>query len=188
MSIINTTSAFSNLLLASINSAFNSNLKYSSTTFQTPKGPVTIPLTSFLGNPNFSFYTDLGFTFDEIYNGLVTSLYTFITDVSNNKIPNYDFGTISGFRILITIADGNVFFDSFKNEKNTYNNFLEENINQNHGSRHYIQEAFHSKDGIGYEAKWSSTTKGLESYYSVRLGRSETGIIGVIGFSYSNTY
>ena len=188
MSIINTTSAFSNLLLSSINSAFNSNLKYSSTTFSTPKGPVIIPLVSFLGNPNFSFYTSLGFTFDEIYNGLIASINTFITDVSNNNIPNYNFGNINKFRILITIADGNVFFDSSKNHLNTYNNFLEYKINQNHGTRHYIQEAFHSKDGIGYEAKWSSTTQGLESVYSVRLGRSESGIIGVIAFSYNNTY
>ena len=61
---------------------------------------------------------------------------------------------------------------------------MEENL----GTRHYIQQSFHSKDGIGYETKWSSTTLGLESYYSVRFGMTGAGIIGVIVFCYSNAF
>lgn len=187
-SIIPTTNGFSNLLLASINAAFNSNLSYSSVTFQTPKGPLVIPLVTFLGNPNFTGYTGFGISFDEIYNGLIAAMNTFIADVVANNVPNYNFGTIGpSFRMFVVIADGTVFFDSAK-KNNTYENFLTNSINNNQGVTHNIQEAYHSKDGIGYETRWSSTTRGLETLYSVRLGQSETGIIGVTTYAYGNQY
>jgi hypothetical protein len=41
---------------------------------------------------------------------------------------------------------------------------------------------------MGYEAKWSSSTQQIDTYYSVRLGTTPAGIIGVIAFSYSNSF
>ena len=52
----------------------------------------------------------------------------FINDVTNNSIAGYNFGTISRFRILVILADGTVFFDSF-NDNNTYANFLSKSWN-----------------------------------------------------------
>jgi len=185
----NTTSAFAINTLQSIYSAYNNNLSYSSTEYIDSKGDKQIvALLSYLGNPNYSgINVPPGFS-ESIYNGLISSLNQFITHVQNNNVPNYNLGNITNFRILVTIADGNVFFDSSKGNKNTYQNFLNQSISENHGTRHYIQQSFHSKDGIGYESKWSSTTQGIDTYYSQRLGMAETGIIGVIVFSYSNVY
>jgi hypothetical protein len=184
-----TASTFSTLTLQSVYSAFNNNLDYASFKFFNPvtqKNEI-ITLTSFLGNPNFSGFNFPPEIFPFIYSGLIASLNTFISQVSSNTVPNYNLGNIPKFRILVTIADGTVFFDSYKTN-NTYNNFIKKQINENHGTRHYIQQSFHSKDGIGYEAKWSSTTDEIDTYYSVRLGTTQAGIIGVIAFSYSNLF
>jgi len=181
---MSTTSGFTTSTLEAIHSAFNNNLKYYSTSF----GPSKIVLFSFLGNPN---YSGLNISTDQlplVYAGLAQSLFSFIADVSNNSVPNYNLGVISKFRILITIADGTVFFDSAKGANNTYANFLSKSINENHATRHYIQQSFHAKNGIGFESKWSSSTQSVDTYYSTRVGMSETGAIGVIAFSYSNSY
>ncbi len=131
---MSTTSGFSILTLQTVNSAFNADLNYSSVTF----GPLTIPLVSFLWNPNYSGLNNVTENqLNATYNGIIDKLKLFITNVSNNSIPGYNFGTINLFRILVTLADGNVFFDSSKNN-NTYTNFLSKSINENHGTRHYI--------------------------------------------------
>jgi hypothetical protein len=184
------TSAFSKNTLEAISSAFNSNSDYNCFKFTNPNTgqPDIISLTSFLGNPNYS-----GLNVDEkyletIYNGLIYNINSFITSVTNNTIQNYNFGIIHNFRIVIALADGNIFFDSSKGAKNTYSNFLNKIINENHGTRHYIQEAFHSKNGISYETKWSSSTRSLDTYFATRCGMSPQGIIAIIAFSYSNSY
>jgi hypothetical protein len=193
MSTNSTTSAFSMNLLATIYSAFSSDISYSS--FYYSPSNTTIPLVTFIGNPNFS---GLGYDLTDaslstIYDGLINCLYNFRDDVSSNSVTNYNFGTVKGFRITVVLANGTVFFDSYNSSAsdpsmNTYANFLNQSILNNHGTRKHIQEAHHSKSGIGYETCWSSTTKGLQSYYAVRYGESSTGIIGDILFSYSNSY
>jgi len=177
------TSTFSISALQQVNAAFNSNKNYDAITYNN----VTLPLVSFLGNPNYSGFNIPEQELQNIYNAFISNMNTFINDVSLNNLPNYNLGNIK-LRIVVTIADGNVFFDSSKGENNTYTNFLNKSINENHGTRHYIQQAFHSKNGIGWETKWSSSTQALETYYAVRLGMSEFGIIGVITFSYSDRF
>jgi len=190
MSSTTTTSGFSTNTLEAVYSAYNNNLSYSSFTFINPSTGLQqiVPLVSFIGNPNYSGLNVDPSLLPVIYNGIISSLNNFIADVSNNVIPNYNLGTIAKFRIVVTIADGTVFFDSSKGVNNTYANFLSKSINENHGTRHYIQESFHSKSGIGYESKWSSSTQQVDTYYSVRLGQSPQGILGVLAFSYSNAY
>lgn len=180
----NTTSAFSNRGLEAIYSLFNSNILYSSTNL--PGISVPITLTSFVGNPNF---TGLGLpdgAAKMVYAGLCRSLNNFVDTIADPT--KHNLGVISNTRVMVVMADGNVFYDSFKGQDNTYDNFISLNLGQNHGTRGYIQKAILSREGTGTETKWSSTTKGLESYYAVRLGRSDTGSIGVIIFSFSNSF
>lgn len=182
-------SGFTTTSLKALYAAFNSSTTYNSITYATDSNgnPLMLPLDSFLGNPNYSGFNVTPEALPGMYNAYAFNLNKFINDASNNNIPNLQLGHIN-LRITITIADGNVFFDSSKGNKNTYSNFINKSINENHATRHYIQQAMHSKNGIGWETKWSSSTKGLETYYSVRVGMSEFGIIGVITFSYSNVY
>jgi len=184
-----TASGFSINTLEAIYSAYNNNLSYSSFNFTNPSTgqQQIISLVNFIGNPNYSGLNVDPDLLPIIYSGLATSLFNFVNDVSNNNVPNYNLGIINKFRILVTIADGTVFFDSSKTN-NTYQNFLNKAINENHATRHYIQECFHSKSGISWESKWSSSTRALDTYYSVRFGQAPQGCIGVIAFSYSNSY
>jgi hypothetical protein len=181
----NTTSGFSLNTLQMINSAFNADYNNSSVTV----GNVSIPLVSFLANPNYSGGGGSNpEVLNSIYNGITNQLKNFITKVTNNTVEGYNLGNVKNFRITVSGADGHIFFDSFKGNNNTYDNFLNKSINENHGTRNYIQQAIHSKNGVGYELKWSSTTQGIETYYAVRLGMSETMCICVVTFSYSNSY
>jgi hypothetical protein len=190
MSVNPTAPTFSLTTLQSIYSAFNNNLDYASTTYTDSNGvQQKITLVSFLGNPNFSGFNLNPLAIQYIYAGLADSLNKFISDVSNNTVPNYNLGIIPKFRILITIADGTVFYDSYKGtSNNSYDKFLAKTINENHGTRKYIQQSIHSKDGFGYEAKWSSSTRAIDTYYSVRFGTTPAAIVGVIAFSYSNSF
>jgi hypothetical protein len=180
----NTTSAFSNRGLEAIYGLFNNNISYSSTNLPGISVPITLP--SFVGNPNF---TGLGLpdgAAQMVYAGLCRSLNNFVEFISDST--KHNLGVISKFRVMVVMADGSVFYDSFKGDMNTYDNFINLNLAQNHGTRVYIQKAFLSRDGTGTETKWSSTTKGLESYHAVRLGRSDTGVICAIVFSFSNSF
>jgi hypothetical protein len=192
MSIISTASSYSLSTLQSIYSAFNNNLSYSSTQYVDGNGITqTISLVGFLTNPNFSGFNIPAEALQQllpfIYNGLTANLNRFLTDVSNNQVLNYNLGKIYKFRILVALADGNVLYDSSKTN-NTYANFLTKSINENHASRKSFQQAIHSKDGIGYETKWSSSTQTVDTYYAIRYGFSSTGILGVVIFSYSNNF
>ena len=188
MAVNPTAPTFSLTTLQSIYSAFNNNLDYASTKYTDSNGvQQTITLVNFLGNPNFSGFNLNPLAIQYIYAGLIDSLSKFVSDVSNNSVPNYNLGIIPKFRILITIADGTVFYDSYKGAtNNSYDKFLAKTINENHATRKYIQQSMHSKDGIGYESKWSSSTQAVDTYYSVRYGFSTSGILGIIAFSYSN--
>lgn len=180
----NTTSAFSNRGLEAIYGLFNSNISYSSTTLPGITMPIT--LTSFVGNPNFSGLGLPDGAAQMVYAGLCSSLNNFVDTIADST--KHNLGVISKPRVMVVMADGNVFYDSSKDDMNTYNNFITSNLGQNHGTRGYIQRAFLSRDGTGTETKWSFTTQGLESYYAVRFGRSDTGVIGAIVFSFNNAF
>jgi hypothetical protein len=187
MSLRPTSSSYSTYTLESIYSAFNNNLDYASMKYTDNNNLIqTIPLVGFLTNPNASNIPQN--MLYNIYNGLKTNLENFINDVSNNTVTNYNLGIVPKFRIMICLPDGTVFFDSSKGNLNTYDNFIDKKINENHASRKYVQQSVHSKDGIGYETKWSSSTRAIDTYYSVRFGFSSTGIVGIIAFSYTNIF
>ena len=161
---MSSTSTFSTNTLQTIHSAFSSNIDYSSI----DTGKQTIALVNFIGNPNFSGLGVSETSLIGIYDGLIYKLRKFISDVSNDSVKKYKFGKVLGFRIVVTVSDGTVFFDSSLGSSNTYENFLNCKISENFNTRSSVHQAIHSKEGIGYETRWSSITKGLETFYSVR--------------------
>ena len=76
--------------------------------------------------------------------------------------------THSGLRILITLADfSTVLMDTSKGSNNTFNNFDNKAINENHNSRSAMLQALLSKSGEGFEEKLSSSTNQTETYQAV---------------------
>lgn len=87
---------------------------------------------------------------------------------SMDQILNYYLPKV--VRILITLPDGTVMYDSSKGNTNTRDNFLSKSINENHNTRVAIMIAQMNKCGIGYEEKYSSTTQNNEIYVAYRIG------------------
>ena len=87
-------------------------------------------------------------------------------------------------RILATLADGSVWYDSSKGNKNTYANFKTKTINENHASRYSIRQAMDSYEGVGWESKFSSSDSNYEDYYAVRGGIAPQEIKYVIRLSF----
>jgi len=149
-------------------------------------GTYILPLATFLYNPNSSKLESFGLSLDTLYDRFAVNLYRFLDEVTTNSVPNLNQGDVPGFRILIALPDGTVFFDSSKRASrlNTYSNFISKKINENHASRIYVRNAI--EKGVGIESKWSSSTKGLETYYTTRIGFVPEVTIGVLSFSHTN--
>jgi hypothetical protein len=75
-------------------------------------------------------------------------------------------------RMVTTLPDGTVTFDSNVGELNTYANYKAKLINENHNSRISILTALLSNSGIGTEQKFSTSTNLLEFAIAKRLGSS----------------
>lgn len=82
-------------------------------------------------------------------------------------------------RVTITLPDGHVVVDTCKGEGNTYENYVEDVISENHNTRVSMFQAQHDYKGVSHERKFSSTTHQKEVYVSVRLGpfRNSAGTI-----------
>jgi len=88
-------------------------------------------------------------------------------------------------RILATLADGTVWYDSAKGNKNTYANFKTKSINENHATRYSIRQAMDSYEGVGWESKYSTSDSNYEDYYAVRGGIAPQEIKYVIRLSFA---
>ena len=86
--------------------------------------------------------------------------------------------TIKG-RVTITLPDGHVVIDTCKDEGNTYENYIDDVISENHNSRISIFHTQYHPDGVSHERKFSSTTNQYEVCVAVRLGpyRNSAGTI-----------
>jgi hypothetical protein len=79
-------------------------------------------------------------------------------------------------RILVTLPDGTVCFDSSRDgntdttKLNTFTNADKKTINENHNTRCSIMSAQCLQAGIAFERKYSTSTKRLEDYVSLRVG------------------
>jgi hypothetical protein len=89
---------------------------------------------------------------------------------SYNKLATYAKRVAGAGRILITVPDGTVLYDSSKGASNTYAKYLGKTINENHNSRIAILDAQLYECGLGVEAKYSTTDRAREYYVAARLG------------------
>lgn len=126
-------------------------------------------LINFLKNPgNSSKYTQMKELLDFVTQKCLES--------ANEQIK------INGSRILCTLPDGTVFYDSGKGDKNTFENFKSKSINENHNSRYACFESL--KAGDAYETKFSTSGQNKrEYYYGYRLGSSVENSLGVLRLS-----
>jgi|SaaInlStandDraft_7_1057024.scaffolds.fasta_scaffold74267_2 hypothetical protein len=83
-------------------------------------------------------------------------------------------------RILCTMPDGQVWFDSGK-DNNTYQNFKSKNINENHNTRISIFEAL--RNYVGKEIKFSNSTGSKEEYYANSINNVPSISLGVLRLS-----
>ena len=87
-------------------------------------------------------------------------------------------------RILVTLSDGTVAYDTGKPTSNNFVKFVLKQVNENHNSRVAILTALLSTSGMGTEQKYSTSTRKTESYLAIRIGRTPQESVGVIRFSF----
>jgi hypothetical protein len=95
-----------------------------------------------------------------------------------------EYGTVqilTGLRVMVTLADGNVAYDTAKS--NSFSNFLAKSINENHNSRVSIMSALLGNLGMRYEVKYSTTDSYKEAYHDQRMGPSSHNTLGCIRVS-----
>jgi hypothetical protein len=73
-------------------------------------------------------------------------------------------------RIVLSLPDGTLIFDSKVGANNTWQNYLDKKIGENHNTRIAIIAAQLFYPGVGYEKKYSTTTKNFEYYIAKRVG------------------
>jgi len=74
-------------------------------------------------------------------------------------------------RIVITEPDGTVIIDTYKKTLNTYENWKNKAINENHNTRMSIKNAQYFTGGVGFEKKTSSTIDPVYQYsVAIRAG------------------
>ena len=77
---------------------------------------------------------------------------------------------IANGRVVVTLPDGTVVVDTSKGANNTYANFIDKAINENHNTRVAILDAQIYDCGVGLETKTSTSTGVAEIYLAKRLG------------------
>jgi hypothetical protein len=125
------------------------------------------------------------------YNSAVGFFNEFVTQ--QNVILGSNPATAGGYmRLLATLPDGTVWYDSQRNisstliNSNTYDNFIAKTIGDNHNSRSAFLQAVLSEDGYGYEEKIASITgfKGArETRVTLRLGPNKNNVVSVLALS-----
>jgi hypothetical protein len=125
-------------------------------------------VTQFLQNPNSE--TD--------WNNMNTAIQSFMTTYSP---------LLAGLRVLVTLSDGHVAYDTSKGVNNTYANFQANTIGENHNTRIAIMVALLGSNGIGNEIKASTTTGTKQAYNAVRMGLSTSLALGCVRVSANST-
>ena len=103
---------------------------------------------------------------------------TVITKFKQNYTP-----ILTGLRVLVTLTDGTVAYDTAKGTNNTFTNFQSNTLGENHNSRVSIMIANLGKDGVGNETKYSTTTGVNQAYNAVRMGLATTDALGCVRVS-----
>ena len=93
------------------------------------------------------------------------------------------YSAYSTVKIIITISDGVCAFYSGKSN-NSFQHFLDKSITDNLNTRQWAMTALLSSAGIGYETKYSSSTRAKQIYKSYRTGMSAQESLGLIAVSF----
>jgi hypothetical protein len=87
-----------------------------------------------------------------------------------------------GLRVGVTLPDGTLCYDSHS-DNNTFIDFENKTIGENHNSRIAILQALLSNNGVGFETKISTTTQTATTYLAQRIWPSNGLAMGVIRIS-----
>jgi hypothetical protein len=121
-------------------------------------------VTQFLQTPNS----------ETAWNNMNTAIQSFLTTYSP---------LLAGLRVLVTLSDGHVAYDSFKGVNNTFANFQTNTIDENHNTRVAIMVALLGTNGFGTEIKNSTTTGTKQAYAASRMGLSTSEPLGCVRVS-----
>lgn len=92
--------------------------------------------------------------------------------------------TNNQFRILVSASDGTVVYDGSKidsnstTSNNTFDNFTNKRINENHNTRPEIMVATLNSSGTGLSSRYSSSVSRNLLYNAYRLGSSVNENVG----------
>jgi len=99
-----------------------------------------------------------------------------------NKCNTVAFPAGTSYRIVATLTDGTVWFDSSRT--NTYAGFKAKTINENHNTRRPFMESLLHEDILyPYESKISTSTGLFEERVVMRIGGSKAEPLGCIALS-----
>ena len=105
-----------------------------------------------------------------LYTNMVTTIFSWL----NGPSPNTYTGTtvpIPGLRIQVIDADGSVAMDTYKGIlDNTYDNYINNLINENQNTRTYNIGAIMSNTGTFIQTKYSRTVNSTQMYLAIREG------------------
>jgi hypothetical protein len=115
------------------------------------------------------------------YNAMSAAL----IDASNN----FATGTDSTLRILLSISDGTVAFDSSKGAaNNTWAGYTANTINSsNHNTRPEILVAVLGNTGVGLSERYSRSVQRFQKYQATRFGSSTQANAGTFRVSMNST-
>lgn len=145
----------------------------------TSSGNLNNLMASFNTIAGSSVYDFLESETDDTWNVMNDSIFKWMQQNMKNE----------GLRVLISLADGTVSFDSskyspsVKENLNTFYNFKLKKINENHNSRLAILTAMLGNSALGLENKYSTTTKKFTLYIAQRVGMNTENALGCIRIS-----
>ena len=127
--------------------------------------------------------------YDIILNFLIEPFeteYDYIINIFNELVIESDkINKKESYRVVCTIPDGTVYYDSAKGSKNTWANFQSKSINENHNTRAPFMDVLLNNDRTSFETKYSSSTKVNEYRLTYRFGINKSYPLGVIGYSFT---
>jgi hypothetical protein len=120
-----------------------------------------------------SIFNFTGSPSSSLWNTMHSSLSQWISSNSFNA---------TGLRVLVALADGTVCYDS-ASSTNSYQDYTNKNINENHNSRVAILQALLGNSGVGFETKLSTSTNSMTNYLAQRIWWTTGRPIGTIRVS-----
>lgn len=134
-------------------------------------------------SPNAILATFLNGPSEALYPTVANILQAFV-----NKCQTIAYPSTNTYRVVATISDGTVYFDSSKGSANTWANYKAKSINENHNSRPPFMKVLLNDDQYAFEEKFSSSTGVSENRVAFRFGSSKDQPLGVIALSNTSAW